>query len=962
MKRYTPKDIESKWQRKWEEDGIYRVDFDSSKPKFVGFGMFNYPSGAGIHVGHVRNFTIPDVITRVKRQQGFESYQPVGWDSFGLPAENYAIKTGVSPQESTKSAIGKYHDQYRAMGWAVDWSKEVNTTDPNYYKWTQWCFLKLLENSLAYQEESAQWWCDQCKTVLADEQVIGGKCWRHDSNDDPVVNKRKLKQWFFKITDYADEILDHTDDLDWTESVKSSQKAWIGKSVGAEVIFQIDSLSESLKVFTTRPDTLFGATFMVIAPEHPLIEKLVTDEKRQEVTEYVSKAMQKTEVQRQQDADKDKTGVFSGSYAINPINDEKIPIWIADYVLMGYGTGAIMAVPAHDERDFEFAKKFDLPIKQVVAPYIKFQGANQARNDVETLNRTVADAIIKNEKNQYLLLVEEDNTHFVGGGVEPEDEDMFESVRREVAEEVGYTDIDLITKASCEIVSFGYRITKNKNQHTKGAFYEVKLKSDKQLSSEIEEGKHKIIWVDKDKVSDLITWESHAFAWRQYLNASTCYDGEGILVNSGTYDSMESSEAREKIVADLQKNGLAEEKVNYRMRDWLISRQRYWGAPIPVIHCQDCGVVPVAEDELPVVLPEIDNYKPTGGNVSVLAGVDEWVNVDCPKCAKPAKRETDTMDGYVCSSWYFLRYLDPTNIQEPWSKERVGKWMPIDCYNGGDHATAHLLYARFFTRFFHKIGLLSHPEPFKKMIFNGKIKASDGSAFSKSKGNGIDPLEVIEQGYGADAIRLYEMFAAPVEFDVLWDMQGIPGSHRFLNRVWNLSWEYIDSEEGQSDIASGVKKTHQTIKRFTQEVEDNRFNTAIASLMELTNYLYKSKETEPIKKNQNWKFAIESLLMMLAPFAPHITEELWQQIGYQKSIHVDNWPIFDESMIGQESLNIAVQVNGKVRAQITINPSDSEESVLEMAKSNPKIAGYLEGKELIKEIYVRGRLVSLVVS
>lgn len=815
MKRYNPKEIEPKWQKKWAEDKIYQVDFDSDKPKYVGFGMFNYPSGSGIHVGHVRNFTIPDVVTRAKRQQGFESYQPVGWDSFGLPAENYAIKTGVAPQVSIKEAIKKYHEQYRAMGWAMDWSKEIDTTEPEYYKWTQWCFLKLLENNLAYQKESPQWWCDQCKTVLADEQVIAGKCWRHDGADDPEVTKKNLKQWFFKITDYADEMLEATEDLDWTESVKSSQKAWIGKSVGAEVDFAVAGLDEVIKVFTTRPDTLFGATFMVLAPEHPLVDKIATESQKAEIEAYQKQTALKSEVQRQQDADKEKTGVFTGAYAINPINNEKIPIWIADYVLMGYGTGAIMAVPAHDERDNEFAKRFNLPIVRVVQ--------NEADDD-------------------------------------------------------------------------------------------------------------------------------------------ECSDQEGIMVNSDTYNGLRSEEAREQMVTNLAKKGVAQEKINFKMRDWLISRQRYWGAPIPVIHCQECGAVPVPEKDLPVELPKIDNYQPTGGNASVLAGVEEWVNVDCPKCGGQGKRETDTMDGYVCSSWYFLRYMDPTNGKKAWDEERAEKWMPVDFYNGGDHATAHLLYARFFNRFFHKLGLVESKEPFKKMVFNGKIKASDGSPFSKSKGNGIDPLEVIEQGYGADAVRLYEMFAAPVELDVLWDMQGIPGAYRFLARVWTLVQEFLASENGEyEDVNEDIMRAaHKAIKKTSEDIEEHRFNTAIASLMELTNSLYKLKE-KSLSQTEQWRFALESLLMLLAPFAPHIAEELWHDLGHKDSIHKNHWPIHDEKYLVSDTMKIVVQVNGKVRATLDL-PVDTEQAEIEAkAKENEKVAEYLNGNSIKKVIYIKNKLLNFVI-
>ena len=818
MKRYSPKDIEVKWQKKWDAERTYAVDLDSNKPKYIGFGMFNYPSGAGIHVGHVRNFTIPDIMTRAKRQQGFASYQPIGWDSFGLPAENYAIKTGVSPQESTKTAIKKYHEQYRALGWSVDWTKEINTTDPEYYKWTQWVFTKLFEHKLAYQQESPQWWCDQCKTVLADEQVLGGKCWRHDGSDDPLVTKRNLKQWFFKITEYADAMLDATDALDWTQSVKASQQSWIGRSIGAEVTFAVDGHDEDLTVFTTRPDTLFGATFIVLAPEHPLVDTITTDENRADVTTYAKAAITKSEVQRQQDADKEKTGLFTGAFAINPVNGKKVPIWVADYVLMGYGTGAIMAVPAHDERDNAFAKKFELEVIRVVS------------------NNEADDA---------------------------------------------------------------------------------------------------------------------------------CTHAEGVLINSGDYNDMPSAKAREQIVADLEKKSIAKETVNYKMRDWLISRQRYWGAPIPIIHCESCGPVAVPEKDLPVELPHIENYRPTGGNVSVLAGVEEWVNAPCPKCSGPGKRETDTMDGYVCSSWYFLRYVDPTNSSEAWSKERASHWTPIDFYKGGDHATAHLLYARFFMQFFHSLGLVDTTEPFKKMIFNGKIKAGDGSPFSKSKGNGIDPLAVIEQGYGADAIRLYEMFAAPVELDVLWDEQGIPGAYRFLNRVWNITQDFLEApKESSNDTETGDIRMieHKAIEKVTDDIEGVRFNTAIAALMEAVNGLYKLKGDGQLRNNDIWQSAIESILQLLAPFAPHITEELWSQLGHDDSIHINHWPKLNPDYLTLDTVTIVVQVNGKLRAQLQLPKDSDKDIVLAAAKADENVKEYLAKGTLVKEIYIPGKLINLVVA
>ncbi|MGB3023323.1 MAG: class I tRNA ligase family protein [Candidatus Saccharimonadales bacterium] len=974
MKRYNPAEIEKKWQQQWESDGTYSVDFDSTKPKYIGFGMFNYPSGAGIHVGHVRNYTIPDVVTRAKRQQGFASYQPVGWDSFGLPAENFAIKTGVRPQVSTVQAIDKYHDQYRALGWAVDWRKEISTTDPKYYRWTQWTFTKLFERGLAYQQESPQWWCDQCKTVLADEQVIAGKCWRHDGTDDPLVTKKQLKQWFFKITDYADELLDATDALDWTPSVKASQKAWIGRSVGAEIEFDIlpkskiqnpKSTATAITVFTTRPDTLFGATFLVVAPEHPLVTQITTDEQRTAVDNYVEQTLRKSEIQRQQDADKEKTGVFTGAYAINPINNAQIPIWIADYVLMGYGTGAIMAVPGHDERDYAFAKKFDLPITQVIMP-CEDDSFNPPQDKYEEVVRNTIIVHLRDvSSGRYALLdwhgTLKGITTAIMGGIE-EGQSAEEAALMEIREEAGLSDVKII-KVSPWISAARY-CASHKKQNRKAISWvceaEVTNVDNQQPTDTYETTTHTLKWVEESEVMSSLTPDHQKYVW-ELLQTDSIFHGEGELINSGAFDGVSSAEARELIVQHLAREGKATEKINYKIRDWLISRQRYWGAPIPIVHCPTHGAVAVPEDQLPVELPLIDNYQPTGGNASVLAGVEEWVNTTCPTCGGPAARETDTMDGYVCSSWYFLRYLDPTNDQQAWDVKQLEHWMPIDFYNGGDHATAHLLYARFYTRFFHSLGLVPTPEPFTKMVFNGKVRAHDGSMFSKSKGNGIDPLEVIEQGYGADALRLYEMFAAPVELDVLWDPQGIPGTYRFISRVWNLVQEFVSSDPKSTiqnpQSTAIVRAVHQAIKKVTNDIEEHKFNTAIASLMELTNALYKAK---PVSASDDWRFAVESLLQLLAPFAPHVSEELWHQLGHDDSIHVDHWPVWDEQYLTHDTMTLAVQVNGKVRAEISVATDASNDDIESAALAHERVQEYLGGKKPTRVIYVPGRLVNVV--
>ena len=809
MKRYNPKDIEVKWQKWWDDNKTYQVDFDSPKTKYVGMGMFNYPSGAGIHIGHAMNYTISDVMARFKRQQGYESYNPIGWDAFGLPAENYAIKTGVSPQANMATIIPGYHKQYKAMGWSNDWSKEISTHEPTYYKWTQWIFTQMFKQGLAYQDARMQWWCEKCQTVLSNEQVIDSKCWRHDSADDVEVAKREVKQWFFKITDYADELLEAIDDLNWTETVKTAQKNWIGKSKGAEVTFAVDASDENLVVFTTRPDTLYGATFMVLAPEHDLVDKLTTEPQKAEVSNYVKQATKKSEVERQ--ASKDKTGVFTGAYATNPINQAKIPIWIADYVLVGYGTGAIMAVPAHDERDNEFAVKYSLPIIKVVDT--------------------------------------------------PED------------------DISV----------------------------------------------------------------------------------EAQMINSDTYNGLMSSDAREKIVADLQVNNLAESKTTFKIRDWSVSRQRYWGAPIPIINCQKCGQVLVPDDQLPVVLPELEDFQPSGDGRSALARASEWLKVKCPNCGGDAERETDTLDTYICSSWYMLRYLDPHNSEAIFNSQQVNKWLPIDFYNGADHATAHMIYARFMTRFFHKLGLIDNPEPFKKFLFNGKVTAADGQMFSKSKGNGIDPLEIINSGYGADALRTYLMFAAPLELSAKWDAQGVPGTYRFLNRVWNIVQEYLELQpSSETNNEAPLRIIHPAIKKVTSDIEEQKYNTAIAAMMQACNSLYDLKAKSGFDDTTSWRQALESLVMLVAPFAPHMSEQLWHDLGHEDSVNKGHWPVWDDKFLASDTMTIAVQVNGKLRAEIEV-PSDADQSaVLAAAKANLKVAGYLTS-DPIKTIYVPGRLLSLVV-
>lgn len=816
MKRYEPLKIEKKWQRIWAEEKTHAaVDNDPQRPKMYVAEMFPYPSGAGLHVGHVRNFTIVDVLARFYRQQGFNVLRPIGWDTFGLPAENYAIKTGTSPKETTAKNITNFKNQYQRLGMAVDWDREINTSSPEYYHWTQWCFEQLFKKGLAYQKESYQWWCPVDKTVLANEQVESGKCWRCGTE----VEKKKMKQWFFKITAYADELLEGLDEIDWPEKIKIMQRNWIGRSQGAEVQFQVDSHEDIIQVFTTRPDTLFGATFLVLAPEHKLVKKLTTAKQKSAVEKYCHDAIAKSEIERQ--SNHEKTGVFTGSYAINPATGKKMPIWVADYVLGGYGDAAVMAVPAHDQRDYDFAKKFDLPIIKVIDP--------------------------------------------------TED-------------------------------------------------------------------------VDDDDVIDF-------------------YDGEGTLINSGDFNGIPTSDAREQVTAWLEETGVGHSKVTYKMRDWLISRQRYWGAPIPIIHCPKCGAVAVPEDQLPVILPDIDDYKPSGDGRSPLAKVTDWVNTTCPQCGGPAKRETDTMDGYACSSWYLWRYTDAHNNKAAWDKDKVDYWCPLDYYVGGDHAVAHLLYIRFWARFFHDQGYLGFQEPIKRLLYNGYINAPDGHKMSKSKGNVIDPLDVIDSGYGADTLRTYEMFIGPYDQDAAWSTGGIGGVYRFLNRCWDLVQQYLDathdaklSDKTKADL---LRAQNVATKRVTDDIHDAHFNTAVSALMEYLNALSKLKADG--FDDKLWPEALSDLAQLLAPFAPHIGNEIYTELnGEDKRLDNIEWPKYDEKYLTTDTMTIAIQVNGKLRGEIEVAKDDVKEYILAQAMSVPNVERFIDGKQIVKKIYVPGKIVNIV--
>ena len=792
MEHYDPTKIEAKWQEIWQKTAAFQAkDGDNSRPKMFLAEMFPYPSGAGLHVGHVRNFSIVDVLARFYSQQGFNVLRPFGYDTFGLPAENYAIKTGTPPQSATHQNIENFRRQAQKIGFAVDWSREINTSDPEYYKWTQWCFLQLYKKGLAYQKESYQWWCPVDKTVLANEQVENGCCWRCGH----AVEKKKMKQWFFKITDYADELLENIDALDWPDKIKAMQKNWIGRSTGAEVEFEILNHPESIKVFTTRPDTLFGVTFLVLAPEHPLVSKITTPEVKSQVDKYVSDAIKKSEIERQEN--KEKTGVFTGSYAINPANGNKIPIWIADYVLSGYGSGAIMAVPAHDQRDYDFAKQFNLPIQLVI---------------------------------------------------------------------------------------------------------------EKPLDSSDQE---------------------------------LCYSGEGTMVNSGQFNGLNSADAREQVNAWLEAQKIGQAKTTYRMRDWLISRQRYWGCPIPIAYDKNGQPHPIPEDQLPVMLPEITDYQPDSSGRSALAKAKDWLKVTIN--GEEMTRETDTLDGYACSSWYLWRYVSPQDQTAAWNQDAVKYWAPTDIYVGADHAVAHLLYIRFWCKFFADQGLLPFREPIKKLLYNGYINAPDGKKMSKSKGNVIDPLDVIDSGYGADTLRTYELFIGPYDEDAAWSTKAIGGVYRFLNRCWTLCF---NSQQNQSDQNTIIR--HQTIKKVTEDLHRHSFNTAVAALMAYVNELYKSGAASA---------DLIALARLLKPFAPHLASEMLEFLEID-----DTWPVWEEEKLQTETVEVIVQVNGKLRAKIQVPSADlaDQDKLKSLALAEPNVQKYLSGEPKKTIIPPRAKLVNFV--
>ena len=939
-KKFDSGEIEKKWQAIWEEEGTYHVgERDTDKEKEYVLVEWPYPSG-NLHIGHWYAFAVPDIYVRYKRMLGKQVLYPMGFDAFGLPAENAAIKRNLNPKDWTNDNIAFMKTQLASMGNAFSWDKTTSSTDPEYYKWTQWMFTKFFENDIAYRGKGIVNWCPGCNTVIANEQVLSDDTCERSGD---VIEKREMPQWMLRITKYADKLTDDLEALNWPEHIKEAQRQWIGRSKGAEVEFKL-STGDTVTVFTTRPDTLFGATYLVLAPEHTLVaQNEAKISNYAEVAAYVALAKQKDEQDRL-DNTKEKTGVkLEGVTAKNPASGEEIPVYISDYVLATYGTGAIMAVPAHDERDFAFATKFELPIRQVIAKYYEPEGENKARPEVETIPYDCVDLIIEHPNNGSFLLQKEKNgdythVHFVGGGTDGETDEV--AIARELLEETGYTDFEIIGSSIVTGSYYSYRHTKNKNIRGMSRFYHIKLTTLNQVPSEVDEGKHTIEWTDSDDIADVITWEAHKGAWMTFLGGMH-HTGTGVLINSGEFDGMTSEKAKGEIIEKV-KGKLTS---TYRLRDWSIGRQRYWGVPIPIVYDPQGVAHPIPKEHLPWTLPEDVDFKPTG--VAPLAKSAELKARTESIFGAGWTPEVETMDTFVDSSWYFLRYIDNKNADELSALSAQKDWMQVDMYFGGaEHTTMHLLYSRFWQKALFDLGLVTENEPYKRRLNRGLILGPDGNKMSKSKGNVIDPDEQVKR-VGADTVKMYLAFMGPYEgANYPFDLGGIAGVRRFLERV-NGMREHIVPQS-----LSSQRQLHKTIKKVSEDVANFKFNTAISAMMMFVNQV----EKEGIALED-----YEQFLKVLAPFAPHLTSELWVEIGKTSSIHSEDYPVADETLAVDDVVTIGVQINGKMRGTVTVPPTATEAEVLMEVTANEEVQRKLAGAEIVKVIYVAGKILNLIV-